>query len=150
MAKEENSVVYVTIVGQQNEPIVTRCFGDVDEAELQLSAYATMNVIEEKMVIQRFSNTTGDPSEPYLGFITPTLIGEEFYKVHAYAAATGFKIIAIINEMDASITAIKKLFEGIHILFANAICNPLMTMKFKSPNFDAELSKMVAEFSKSS
>lgn len=126
------------------------------------------------MVIQRFSNTTGDPSEPYLGFITPTLIGEEFYKVHAYAAATGFKIIAIINEMDASITAIKKvtksyghliymqLFEGIHILFANAICNPLMTMKFKSPNFDAELcefhtislkkvaAKMVAEFSKSS
>ncbi|KAK1442824.1 hypothetical protein BgAZ_303420 [Babesia gibsoni] len=147
MATVTHKVIYVAIIGQQNEPIVTRVFDGTDEAELELSAYAAMDVIQEKMVIQQYSNNSKSVSEPYLGFITPTLVGEEFYKVHAYAAATGFKIIAIFNEVDAPISGIKQLFERIHKLFSTTICNPLMPMKFNSPNFDKALNKIAEEFS---
>ncbi|CDR95277.1 hypothetical protein BBBOND_0204350 [Babesia bigemina] len=158
MASGNNSVVYLAVIGEQRELIVSRAFGDADEAQLQLSAYAAMDVIQEKMVIQHYSATPGEQSDPYLGFITPTLLGEEFYKVHAYMAATGFTIIAIFDEHDASLESIRQVlqslnsriaaqfFEKIHILFANTMCNPFMSMKFHSPRFYASLEKIASEF----
>ncbi|GBE61515.1 hypothetical protein BOVATA_030080 [Babesia ovata] len=149
MASENNSVVYIAVIGEQRELIVSRAFGNADEAQLQLSAYAAMDVIQEKMVIQHYSATPGEQSDPYLGFITPTLLGEEFYKVHAYMAATGFTIIAIFDEHDAPLESIRQLFEKIHILFANTMCNPFMSMKFHSPRFYAGLEKIASEFTTS-
>ncbi|GFE54720.1 hypothetical protein BaOVIS_021240 [Babesia ovis] len=149
MANEDNSVVFVAIIGEQRELIVSRVFGDHNEAELQLSAYAAMDIIQEKMVIQQYSARPGETSEPYLGFITPTLVGDEFYKVHAYTAATGFTIIAIFDGENIKQSDVKQFFGKIHLLFAKTICNPLMSMKFESPKFISEMDDIASKLIRS-
>ncbi|ORM40769.1 uncharacterized protein BXIN_2303 [Babesia sp. Xinjiang] len=146
MAKKGSNVVFVAIIGEQRELIVSRAFGRDDEAALQLSAYAAMDIVQEKMVIQHYSTKQGETSDPYLGFITPTLLGEEFLKVHAYTAATGFTIIAIFDEQEAPRNAIKQFFEKIHMLFSTTVCNPLMSMRFHYPQFISEIDRIAAAF----
>ncbi|KAG6440160.1 Sedlin N-terminal conserved region family protein [Babesia bovis T2Bo] len=149
MNNDTNIVIFIAIIGEQRELIVWRTFAGHNEADLHLSAYAAMDIIQEKLVIQHYSSTARDNAEPYLGFITPTLVGEEFYKIHAYSAATGFTVIGIFNDQDLHPTTIKRFFEKIHTLFAMTICNPLMSMRFQSPKFISEIDRIAATFTKS-
>ncbi|UVC54528.1 hypothetical protein MACJ_004078 [Theileria orientalis] len=138
-------VVYISIVGEQNETLFSRSFGDVDESEMQFSVYASMDIIKEQ-VSQQISGsaTSGDP---YLGFISPTLIGLNFYKIYAYVAATCFKIIAIINDNEVPPSRIREMFESVHELYSSVICNPLLFNKLDTPKFLDRIDDLILRFS---
>lgn len=47
--------------------------------------------------------------DPYLGFISPTLIGLNFFKVYAYITATCLKFVLILNDMNLTSNTIRQV-----------------------------------------
>ncbi|KAK2198045.1 Longin-like domain superfamily [Babesia duncani] len=108
MEKSEINISFIAIMGEQYEPIAMRCFGVANEQDMQFSAYAAMDIVQEKLLL--LQDGSGDAiSDPFLGFICPSLVGEDFYKIYAYAAATGFKILAIIKYKDIPHQSIREV-----------------------------------------
>lgn len=140
--EKSHGLAFIAILNSQNEPIFTRSFGGVNEADMQFSAYASLDILQEKVVASQRSD---EVSEPFMGFISPTLVGVNLYKIYAYMGATGFKIVAVIDESDMPPSKVKELFENVSKLYVDLICNPLL-VKIDSPSFVSRIDELAKAF----
>merc|ERR1711924_230058 len=72
-------------------------------------------------------------SDSYLGLLYPT----EDYKVFGYLTCTNVKLILVADALNAKEANVKRVFQGLHTAYINAVSNPFYTpyTKIDSPTF---------------
>ncbi|KAF5831918.1 Sedlin [Dunaliella salina] len=139
------NIVCVAVVGQQNQPLYIKAFGEDVDGHLLLKlhhvVHCSLDALEERVLMKVPANSGG----AYLGLLYPT----PHFKVYGYLSNTATKFFIILDHnplRDDSVIA--KAFKKIHGLYADTTSNPFheFNLPLRSPRFDAVVSTLVAAY----
>ncbi|XP_952850.1 uncharacterized protein TA07080 [Theileria annulata] len=99
-----NKIIFLSILGNNDENIFNCKFEQVDESEMQFSIFASIDII--KQLLSEQISMDYSIIDPYLGFICPT-IGSNFFKIYSYITATCLKFILILNDTNLNSNTIR-------------------------------------------
>ncbi|KAG0477815.1 hypothetical protein HPP92_012534 [Vanilla planifolia] len=112
-------ILFVAIVGHQNNPLYLQSFTDADDAlKLHHIVHCSLDVIEERVNNPKKSGPT--LNETYLGLLYPT----ENYKVYGYLTSTKIKFILVTTDLDVKDVDVRSFFRRFHAAFVDAVSNP--------------------------
>ncbi|EFC49009.1 predicted protein, partial [Naegleria gruberi] len=133
-----------------NNPLFLKVYKTA-EAEEPLKyhyiAHTALDIVEEK-ISNRKTTTNVSQNDMYLGLLFPT----EIYKVYGYITNSDVKLLLIIagdeyQQSDRD-SEIKSLFQQLHSLYIDCICNPFYTFgeKIDSLNFAVSVRNLVQNY----
>ncbi|KAL5289333.1 TRAPPC2L family protein [Megaselia abdita] len=113
----------IAIIGKDNTPLYL-AISDMDkELDLQYRVHAALDVIEEKCSSSTKMNI--ESKELYLGLLYST----DNQKIYGYITNTKVKFIVVVDSGNVALkeSEIRTMFRNLHILYTDAICNPLFS-----------------------
>ncbi|KAL9642748.1 hypothetical protein ABK040_009825 [Willaertia magna] len=142
----------VGIIGKKNNPLFLKVYKTVDEEEplkFHYIAHTALDIIEEKLSNRKNTNQNNDM---YLGLLFPT----EVFKIYGYITNSDVKLLLIFSGDDyqqvEKDNEIRTVFQQLHSLYIDCICNPFYTFedKIESTNFESKVYNLVQDYNNQS
>jgi hypothetical protein len=142
-------IAAVAVVGNSNQPLYFKSFGGDEAAKLQLSVFASLDMIAEKVPDTRLvvpgapPLPAATPAPPFLGLLFPV----EEHKVFGYITNSDIKIIVVVRDVLLREDKVRELFRRIHRQYVDAVCNPFTPLdgKITSPAFEEAVYRIVED-----
>lgn len=148
MAAPPPVIAAVAVVGRAGNPLYFKSFGGDEAAKLQLSVFASLDAISEKVPESRVV-VPGAPPVVAPGTQVPQFLGLLFpveeHKVFGYLTNSNVKIIIVVRDVLLREERVRELFKAIHRLYVDAVCNPFTPLdgKITSPAFEEAVYRVV-------
>ena len=130
----------VAVIGQRNNPLYLRCFGQEDEGDVKLHyiIHASLDAIDERSRPAKSSKSAAVDSDPrFLGEICRI----EDFMIFGYMTGTNVTLIVACKGAAADYGWVRALFAKLYSDYLEAACNPFAKVgsEITSPAFDARV-----------
>lgn len=154
--KTKNSIVYLSIISSDNDPILMKNYNNscAEEINFQLNTIATLDLIQSQVIKQQ-NNYDGNTSvSSYLGCLNSIYLSEDEFDIYGYTTGGNLKIILILrqknNFSNYEERHINVLMSDIYTLYKQNMLNPFDNSQDDycslSKNFHKKLDDLVNKY----